>query len=63
MISNANLSSQGIDWLTGEYSDFDMNWYLINGDIIIQTMIINAFTPATMIFINYLKFKVKIEWD
>jgi hypothetical protein len=63
LISNANLISQGISFVDGKYSDFNTDWYLITGDIIVQTMLINAFTPAIIIFINVIKFKVKIAWD
>jgi len=36
LLSNANLKSQGINLLTkGKYSDFNTNWYLITGDIMI----------------------------
>jgi len=49
--------------LNGKYTDFNTDWYLITGDIIIQTMIINIFTPGIIIFVNYVKFKVQIWWD
>ena len=59
LLSNANLESQGINLLThGKYADFNTSWYLITGDIILQTMIINSFTPMIIILVNFVKFKL-----
>jgi len=63
LIANANLISQGIPFVDGKYSDFNTNWYLITGDIIVQTMMINSVTPAIIIAINLIKFKLKNAWD
>jgi hypothetical protein len=63
LISNANLASQGMPFVNGKYSDFNTDWYLITGDIIVQTMILNIFVPAIVIFVNIIKFKIKITWD
>ena len=64
LLSNANLKSQGINILdSGKYPDFNTNWYLITGDILVETMILNMFTPGIIILVNNLMFKVLIFWD
>ena len=64
LLSNANLKSQGINILDkGTYSDFNTNWYLLTGDILVQTMILNSFTPMITIIVNILKFKILDAWD
>ena len=64
LLSNANLKSQGLDILThGKYADFNTSWYLITGDILLQTMIINSFTPMIIILVNLVKFKLHECWD
>ena len=55
-LSNANLKQMGLPFFDGKYSDFNSDWYLITGDIIIQTMILNIFTPGIIILINYIRF-------
>ena len=57
LLTNANLKSQGIN-LNGTYSDFNTNWYLIAGDVLTQTMVLNSFTPMIVVLINSLKFKI-----
>ena len=47
----------------GIYPDFDTNWYFINGDVIVQTMILNCFMPAMTIGVNYAKAYAFIWWD
>ena len=63
VLSNANLEYYGLSFLNGKYSDFNTDWYLITGDIIIQTMMINAFVPSIIIGVNFIRFKVQIVWD
>ena len=47
----------------GIYSDFNTNWYFINGDIITMTMMINCFMPAIVILAEYGVAYLKILWD
>jgi hypothetical protein len=47
----------------GIYSDFNTKWYYINGDIIVQTMMLNCFMPALVIFAEYMMYLLKICWD
>jgi hypothetical protein len=62
LLTNANLKSQGID-INGTYSDFNANWYLISGDILTMTMLINSITPAVSVLINAIIKSLKIKID
>ena len=47
----------------GEFSDFDTNWYSITGDIIVETMILNAITPPITVLGIHLISKLQMAWD
>jgi hypothetical protein len=57
LLTNANLKSQGIN-INGTYSDFNTNWYLISGDILTMTMLLNSITPAVSVLLNAFKCRV-----
>ena len=47
LLVNANLPAAGINikFFDGPYPDFDFSWYPNIGMVIVQTMVINIFTP------------------
>ena len=53
LISQANLKPQHIPILSaifdsGYYTDYTTEWYILTGDIIIETMMFNAVFPTIM---------------
>ena len=57
LIINANMSEHKPYWLTkyinGAYYDYSVNWYYNVGEIIVQTMTINALLPWITIGVGF----------
>ena len=67
LIINANMSEHKPYWLTkyinGAYYDYSVNWYYNVGEIIVQTMTINALLPWITIGIGFGIPWLKIKLD
>ena len=66
MLANANFEGTilyGIFPIANKFPDFTHNWYIQFGPYMINTMILNAFTPQLDFIKLYLKKFILRTWD
>ena len=54
LLISANLEEQPIpNHLTGPFNDFNQDWFRFTGNLLIATMILNAFAPIVEFVLDY----------